>query len=184
MIFRRRSGPKRWRLAWSPNPMADPFLHKKRKSNEVGRRLKPSERAEFAPVDVVEIRSRFDQTQQEFADMMGISVDTLRNWERGRRFPQGPARALLRIADSDPAVVARVLTRHRQYWKPEEEEARSAHVENLLKRRAAARVRMEKAEKEKAQKQDGQDAAVPLESEATVANGETADDDLSWIFRD
>ena len=162
--------------------MEDPFLHEKRKPHEVGRRLKPSERAEFAPVDVVEIRSRFDQTQQEFAEMMGISVDTLRNWERGRRFPQGPARALLRIADSDPAVVARVLTRHRQYWKPEEEEARSAHVEELIERRAVARARMEKAEKEKAERQNGQNDAAPPESEAPDPNNGTEDDDLSWMF--
>jgi putative transcriptional regulator len=48
--------------------------------------------------------------------MMGISRETLRNWERGRRFPQGPARALLRIAAADPDVVAAVLVLNRVPW--------------------------------------------------------------------
>ena len=37
-------------------------------------------------------------TQKQFASSMGISVHTLRNWEQGRRYPEGPALALLRIA--------------------------------------------------------------------------------------
>jgi len=48
--------------------------------------------------------------------MMGISPETLRNWESGRRFPQGPARALLRIAAAHPDVVAAVLVRNRMTW--------------------------------------------------------------------
>jgi putative transcriptional regulator len=48
--------------------------------------------------------------------MMGISPETLRNWERGRRWPEGPARALLRIANADPDVVAAVLVLNRAPW--------------------------------------------------------------------
>jgi putative transcriptional regulator len=41
--------------------------------------------------------------------MIGVSVATLRNWEQGRRHPEGPARALLRVTAEDPDAVARAL---------------------------------------------------------------------------
>jgi putative transcriptional regulator len=44
-------------------------------------------------------------TQEEFARALGISVHTLRNWEQGRRRPEGPALALLRIAARHPKVL-------------------------------------------------------------------------------
>ncbi|MGA2450468.1 MAG: transcriptional regulator [Polyangiaceae bacterium] len=44
-------------------------------------------------------------TQVHFAEALGISVHTLRNWEQDRRKPEGPALALLRIAARDPGVV-------------------------------------------------------------------------------
>lgn len=168
------------------NPMEDPLRSEERTPEQVGRRLKPSERAEFAPVDVSDIRERFDQTQEEFARMMGISVDTLRNWERGRRHPQGPARALLRIADSDPALVARVLSRHRVFWKPEEEEARAEHVERLLEKRAHARALREKAERAAAQKSAAQ-KSQPEGAGATDSEGDKEieeKDDLDWLLGD
>jgi putative transcriptional regulator len=48
------------------------------------------------------IRARLGLSQEAFATCMGVSVGTLRNWEQGRREPQGPARALLLIADRKP----------------------------------------------------------------------------------
>jgi putative transcriptional regulator len=44
-------------------------------------------------------------TQEQFARAMGISVHTLRNWEQGRRQPEGPAIALLRIAARHPRII-------------------------------------------------------------------------------
>ena len=44
------------------------------------------------------LQNAYNLTQEQFADMLGISVRTLRNWEQGRRKPEGPAIALLRIA--------------------------------------------------------------------------------------
>jgi DNA-binding XRE family transcriptional regulator len=44
-------------------------------------------------------------TQGQFALAMGISVHTLRNWEQGRRHPEGPAIALLRIAARHPRII-------------------------------------------------------------------------------
>ena len=41
----------------------------------------------------------------EFARAIGISVHTLRNWEQGRRQPEGPAIALLRIAARHPRII-------------------------------------------------------------------------------
>lgn len=55
--------------------------------------------------DVVALRRFVDLTQEEFADALGISVHTLRNWEQGRRSPEGPALALLRIAARHPRVL-------------------------------------------------------------------------------
>jgi putative transcriptional regulator len=74
------------------------------------------DRREFEPIDVREIRKGFGQSRGQFANMMGISRETLRNWERGRRYPLGPARALLRIAAADPDLVAAVLVCNRVVW--------------------------------------------------------------------
>lgn len=63
----------------------------------------------FGAEDIKGIRGRINQTQEEFACMIGVSVATLRNWEQGRRFPVGPARALLKIASRDPEAVRKAL---------------------------------------------------------------------------
>ena len=57
--------------------------------------------------DVAALRRFAALTQEEFAEALGISVHTLRNWEQGRRRPEGPAIALLRIAARRPSVFAR-----------------------------------------------------------------------------
>lgn len=69
----------------------------------------PSRVAEFTPVDVRGVRRRLGKSQAEFARMIGVSVSTLRNWEQGRRRPDGPARALLRVAAVNPEAVAAAL---------------------------------------------------------------------------
>jgi len=56
-------------------------------------------------INVPQLRSRFELTQNKFAKLLGISVSTLRNWEQGRRKPQGAARVLLQIADLHPEAV-------------------------------------------------------------------------------
>ena len=50
---------------------------------------------DFSPVDVKNIRAKIGMSQNEFASAFGISVSTLRHWERGDRSPQGPALVLL-----------------------------------------------------------------------------------------
>jgi putative transcriptional regulator len=72
---------------------------------------KPSRVTEFESVDVKQVRRRLGKSQAEFARMIGVSVSTLQNWEQGRRRPDGPARALLRVAAVNPEVVAAALAK-------------------------------------------------------------------------
>ncbi len=55
--------------------------------------------------DIAVLRRFVGLTQREFAHALGISVHTLRNWEQGRRYPEGPALALLRIVARHPRVL-------------------------------------------------------------------------------
>ncbi len=55
--------------------------------------------------DIAALRTFVGLTQAEFARAIGISVHTLRNWEQGRRHPEGPAIALLRIAARHPRIL-------------------------------------------------------------------------------
>jgi putative transcriptional regulator len=64
---------------------------------------------DFLPADVKAIREGLGKSQSEFALMIGVSVSTLQNWEQGRRRPEGPARALLKIAAENPEAVAKAL---------------------------------------------------------------------------
>ncbi len=50
------------------------------------------------------IRSKLKLSQSLFAGLLGVSTRTLQDWEQGRRAPQGPALALLRIAEQHPEV--------------------------------------------------------------------------------
>ena len=62
-------------------------------------------RGEFQRGDVAALRCFTGLSQEMFARALGISVHTLRNWEQGRRVPDGPALALLRIAARHPRVI-------------------------------------------------------------------------------
>ena len=74
-------------------------------------RLAPSRTATVRPADVKAIREQLGKTQTEFALMIGVSPATLRNWEQGRRRPEGPARALLRVAARNPKAVEAALSK-------------------------------------------------------------------------
>ncbi len=65
---------------------------------------------EFTPVDVKNIRTRTGMSQNEFASAFGISVSTLRHWERGDRTPQGPALVLLNVVAREPKAVLKALS--------------------------------------------------------------------------
>lgn len=64
---------------------------------------------EVASVDVRAARKRLGMSQRTFARSFGVSLDTLRNWEQGRRRPEGPARVLLAVIDKNPKAVLEAL---------------------------------------------------------------------------
>lgn len=70
----------------------------------------PARVTRFEVEDVKTVRGRLGKTQEQFAMMIGVSVDTLRSWEQGRRRPEGPARALLRVAAHNPQAVVEALS--------------------------------------------------------------------------
>ena len=72
-------------------------------------RVKAGRITTFRPTDVKAVRAKLGASQSEFALMIGVSVATLRNWEQGRRTPDGPALALLRIAAKNPEAVMDAL---------------------------------------------------------------------------
>jgi len=61
--------------------------------------------------DVASLRGHFGLSQAQFAALLGISVDTLQNWEQGRRRPEGPAKVLLRVAAAHPEALLSVTKR-------------------------------------------------------------------------
>lgn len=60
-------------------------------------------------VDVKAIRAGLKMSQREFAAAFGFPLDTVQNWEQGRRKPEGSARMLLRIIEEAPETAERVL---------------------------------------------------------------------------
>ena len=68
------------------------------------------EKAGLAP-EVRDLRRRVRLTQLEFADRLGVPVETIRNWEQGKRSPRGPARALLAVIAHAPETVFAALAK-------------------------------------------------------------------------
>jgi putative transcriptional regulator len=71
---------------------------------------RPSRASHFGEPDVRAVRKSYRLSQSKFAALMGISPATLRNWEQGRRKPEGSARILLRIVASHPEAVLDVVS--------------------------------------------------------------------------
>jgi len=90
--------------------MFDDLVASIQESGEIHRGdAKASRTFVFQPEEVRAIREKLDKSQSQFAQMIGVSVSTLQNWEQGRREPEGPARALLVVASKAPEVVAKAL---------------------------------------------------------------------------
>lgn len=88
----------------------DLLLESVKQAGEIKQGLRPPSRVfAFSPLDVKAIRTKLQKSQREFAQMIGVSVDTLQNWEQGRRKPEGPARALLQVAMKNPEAVKEAL---------------------------------------------------------------------------
>ncbi|EDD0975592.1 DNA-binding transcriptional regulator [Salmonella enterica subsp. enterica serovar Huettwilen] len=69
----------------------------------------PSRTFHIDPMKIKEIRQASGLSQSKFAELISVNVDTLRNWEQGRRSPTGPAKALLRAIANDPRNVIQAL---------------------------------------------------------------------------
>ena len=63
---------------------------------------------QYTAMDVAKIRKEANMTQKDFSESFSIPLSTLRQWEQGKRVPQGPAQTLLRIIahDSETAIKA------------------------------------------------------------------------------
>lgn len=72
-------------------------------------KAKASRRFEIATTDVKAVREQVGLSQNEFAQLMRVSIKTLQNWEQHRRNPTGPAAALLKIVSTAPDLVLKAL---------------------------------------------------------------------------
>lgn len=72
-------------------------------------RVDDASAAQDAALFAQRVRKRLGLTQQEFAVRIDVSLDTIRNWEQGKRSPTGAARALLRVLDKAPEVALTAL---------------------------------------------------------------------------
>lgn len=68
-------------------------------------KIQSANKAAYDKRQVVEVRHALGLTQTRFAGLLGVSVDTLQNWEQGRRRPTGAACVLLRVAARNPEAV-------------------------------------------------------------------------------
>lgn len=66
-------------------------------------------RVEVPVIDVRAVRKKLGMSQDVFARRFRVSASTIRNWEQGRRRPDGPARVLLQVIDKEPEAVERAL---------------------------------------------------------------------------
>ena len=92
--------------------MFDELLESVREGGAILRgQRKPSRRFEIGSSGIRAIRERTSLSQSEFANLMGVSVKTLQNWEQDRRHPTGPAAALLRIIEYEPELAVKAIHR-------------------------------------------------------------------------
>ena len=90
--------------------MFDELLESVKEMDQISKGKKEaSRRFTFKVPEVRKIREQTGLSQTQFARLIGVSKRTLENWEQGRRNPTGPARALLKIVESDPKGAVHAL---------------------------------------------------------------------------
>ena len=72
--------------------------------------MRPDRVFHFNPTNIKKVRLRLRKPQAEFALMIGVTLATLQDGEQGRGIPEGPARALLKIAAEKPEAVIEALS--------------------------------------------------------------------------
>ncbi|EKD25963.1 MAG: hypothetical protein ACD_79C01430G0001 [uncultured bacterium] len=70
---------------------------------------KPGRIFHISPVSIKNIRTQLHISQIQFAHLIGVNIDTIQNWEQGRRKPRGAAKALLTVAAKNPKAVLEAL---------------------------------------------------------------------------
>ena len=70
---------------------------------------KPCKVSEINPTAIKAVRSKLHLAQKEFAVMIGVSLGMLQSWEQGKSAPDGPAKALLKVAVKNPQAVMDAL---------------------------------------------------------------------------
>lgn len=92
------------------NKMFDELLTSVQEMDSIVKGKKTAGRVtKFPEPEVKMIREKTGLSQARFASLIGVSNRTLENWEQGRRHPTGPAKALLRIVETDPEQALRAL---------------------------------------------------------------------------
>ena len=95
-----------------PSPLAEIAQHM-RHGRPAGGWVAAARAARGASADAAYargVRARTKLTQAQFAARIGVPIETVRNWEQGKRAPRGPARALLQVIDEVPEVAFAVLS--------------------------------------------------------------------------
>jgi len=88
----------------------DKLVASVKEAGKIRRREKKASRVfDLKPTDIKTVRRKLSLSQSEFALMIGVSLSTLQKWEQGRRRPEGPAKALLKVAASNPKAVVGAL---------------------------------------------------------------------------
>lgn len=90
--------------------MFDELLESVKEMDRIAKgKKKASRKFTLKEPEVKAIREQTGLSQTHFARLIGVSKRTLENWEQGRRHPTGPARALLKIVESDPKGAVQAL---------------------------------------------------------------------------
>ena len=86
------------------------LLSSVKETNEIIKGAKePSRKFIFEEPNPKNIRTKLSLTQEKFEFLMNISVNTLRNWEKGIRHPEGPAKVLLNVVNNHPEVLREMM---------------------------------------------------------------------------
>jgi putative transcriptional regulator len=95
----------------SPAGRFDPVLLDTTGENEIAAQIAAddAESRQEAARFVRRVRRRLGLSQTEFSARIDVPIDTIRNWEQGKRLPTGAAKALLKILDKAPEAALRVL---------------------------------------------------------------------------
>jgi putative transcriptional regulator len=85
------------------------------------------------------LRAKLGLSQAQFALRFGFTIDTLQQYEQGRRTPSGPASTLLRVIEMEPDAVIRAMQPRRSDWPPGLAAAEPAEAQTAAKRAAPSR---------------------------------------------